>query len=325
MKWPYKRNKKNQYAYSISVHMEAVHIAILKAVHSPVRPEQSIQWGNTQWELIVNDNINVVNGNVATALATLLKRYEKFTTKRQPLQLVLGSDLVQEVSVDKPALAEAEIAASLQWTLKNLITIPGPDIIADYYDPPIQASGSKKIQVVAASRSFLLPLLDVLHAAQFDIKGIVNSVLAFSRWFNANEQLVVLTQSFAGVNQLQIISHNQLVVSRELNRIKPLATIAVDDMVELEGLALEVQRSLDFYTGQLRQAPLAEICIAASHPQAAAVVSILGAQLGLESSVLLYPEWAHELKDNDFSDLSVLAGIIWLTQPAEIEAGEVAG
>lgn len=320
MKWP---KKKSQYAYSISVHKEAVHIAILKAINTPVPPEQVIEWRNRQWELMVNDDIDVVNEDVPAALEQLLKRYEKLTTKNQPLQLVLGCDLTQEVSVEKPALADAEIAAALQWTLKDLVSIPATDIIADFYDLPVQASGGKKIQVVAASRAFLQPLLNILHTAQFNIHGIVNSTLAFSLWFDSNEQLIVLTQSLRSVSQLQIISHNQLILSRELNRIKPLGVIALDDTNELDALALEVQRSLDFYTGQLRQAPLAELCIATEHAQAESIVANLGAQLGLKHKVLLYPEWAQELKNHGFSDLEVLSGLLWLTQDTETQSNEV--
>ncbi|MCO4322478.1 hypothetical protein [Aliidiomarina quisquiliarum] len=322
MKWPNK--KKNQYAYSISVHKEAVHIAILKAVPAAVPADKGIDWQNTHWELIVNDDISVENENVPEALSALLKRYEKFATKRQALQLVLGTDLTEEVSVEKPELANEEIAAALQWTLKDLVKTPAADIIADFYDPAIHASGSKKIQVVVASRTFLQPLLDVLHAAQFDIQGIVNATLAFSRWFNPDEKLVVLTQSFRDVNQLHIIANNMLVISRDLNRIQPLTKIAIDDTSELEVLALEVQRSIDYYTGQLRQAPLSEICIATAHPQAADLVAVLGAQLGLNSGVLPYPAWAQELKASDYSDLPVLSGLVWLTRPVAENSGEPA-
>lgn len=315
MKWANKN--KNQYAYSISVHKEAVHIAILKAAPISIASEQGLNWQNKYWELIVNDETEVVNGDVPAALHALLKRYEKFTTKRQPLQLVLGTDLIEEISVDKPELDEAEIAAALQWTLKDLVTIPAEDIIADYYDPAIHASGDKKIQVVVASRSFLESLLVILHAAQFDIKGIVNSTLAFSRWFSPEHKTVVLTQSHQAVSQLHIISNSLLVLTRGLNRLQPLTKLTAADLTELEVLALEVQRSLDYYTGQLRQAPLNEINIAVNHTQASEIASVLGAQLGLNSCVLPYPEWAQELKTNDYSDLAVLSGVVWLTKNEE--------
>jgi len=315
LKWPNKN--KNQYAYSISVHKEAVHIAILKAAPLSMASEQGLNWQDKYWELIVNDEFDVVNNDIPAALHALLKRYEKFATKHQPLQMVLGTDLFEEVSVDKPELDDIEIAAALQWTLKDLVNIPAEDIIADYYDPAIHASGDKKIQVVVASRSFLESLLDVLHAAQFDIKGIVNSTLAFSRWFGTENKTVVLTQSHQAVSQLHIIANGLLVLTRGLTRLKPLTKLTAADTTELEVLALEVQRSLDYFTGQLRQAPLNEISLAVNHTQTSEIATILGAQLGLNSSVLAYPEWAQELKTNDYSDLAVLSGVVWLTKDDE--------
>lgn len=318
MKWP--RKKQQQYAYSLSIHKSKVYIAVLKSVANPLEAEQAIQWQNNSWELIVNDDIDIVDSDTPAAVAALLARYEKFSFKNQPLQLVLGAGLVQEVTVEKPSLPEEEITGALQWTLKDLVTLPAEDIVADYYDPPIQASGSKNINVIVASRAFLLPILDVLHTAKFDIQGIVNSVLALTRWFPQEQKLVLLTESLNHISQLQIIAKSQLVLNRELTRVRPLSRIAASDVDELEALALEVQRSLDFYNGQLRQAPLGLLSVASAHPQAQQVTEFLGAQLGLEHSVLAYPTWAKELQRGDFQDVAVLAGVAWLTE----EEAEVA-
>lgn len=320
MKWP--RKKKQQCAYSISVHKEKVYIAVLKSVTHPLDAEGAIQWRGSSWELVVNDDVDIVDGDTPAAISALLSRYEKFPTKNQPLQLVLGAGLVQEVSVEKPSLPEDEITNALQWTLKDLVSLPAEDIVADYYDPPIQASGSKNISVIVASRGFLQPILEVLHAAKFHIQGIVNSVLALTRWFPEEEKLVLLTESLHQVSQLQIIVNNQLVLNRALTRIRPLSSISAQDTEELEVLALEVQRSLDFYSGQLRQAPLSHLVVASAHYEAKQVAEFLGAQLGVEHSVLLYPAWAKELQRGDYKDLAVLAGVTWLTEE-QTEAAEV--
>lgn len=306
--------KKNDYAYSISVHQTAVHLAILKAVADPVAVEKALPWQGRYWELVVNDDIAIVHQDVAGALQQLLKRYAAFPTKKQPLQLVLGSGLVHEGQIDKPELSDADITATLQWTLKDLVPIPANDLVVDFYDAPIQLGNTKKIHVVAASRTTLTPILNVLHAAKFEVQGIVNANLAFRYWFEAEEQLVLLSQSVRAVNELQIFSRNRLILSRELNRVQPLTKIDVTDMAELSALALEVQRSLDFYSGQLRQAPLTKFYLATAHPQAGVILDNLGAQLGLQGEMLRYPSWTSELKSNDMSDLAVLAGLLWLTR-----------
>lgn len=316
MKWP--RKKQQDYAYSLSIHKNKIYLAVLKSVVDPLDPDHAIQWNNTSWELIVNDDIDIVDGDTPAAVTALLLRYEKLAKKSQPLQLVLGAGLVQEVSLEKPNLPEEEIAGALQWTIKDLVTLPAEDIVADYYDPPIQAAGSKNIQVVVASRAFLMPILNVLHDAKFDIQGIVNSIQALTHWFTEEQKLVLLTESPNQVSQLHIIANRQLVLNRELTRVRPLSRIAADETDELEVLALEVQRSLDFYSGQLRQAPLGHLGVASGHAQAQQVASFLGAQLGLEHRVLDYPGWAKELQRGDYQDLAVLAGVAWLMEePAQ--------
>ena len=314
-KWPAKKDR--QYAYAISVHKGAVHIAVLRMV-SPsesnlltgkLRQESAV---SQSWELVVNDDIQVDDDNYANAIEQLLARYQRFGFKKQPLQMVLSSAFFEQVAVERPDLPNDDIAATLQWTLKDLVTIPAADIIADFYDPPVQVSGAKKINLVAARRSFLSECLAPIHAAQFNVQGIVNADLAIANWFDADERLMLVTQTQRETNQLQIVSKNKLVVSRELNRISPLAKIAPEDMDELEALALELQRSLDFYTGQLRQAPLAEIVLATTHPRASELAEIIGAQLGMQSSLLIYPAWAKELKAGDYTDLAVLSGLMYL-------------
>ncbi|CUS47472.1 MAG: MSH system assembly platform protein MshIa [Idiomarinaceae bacterium HL-53] len=312
LKWP-KKNPR-QFAFAISFHKQAIHIAVLKASKETASSPQSnaLYWRGRNWELIVNDDIDVENDNFASALLELLKRYERFSFKRQPLQIVLSSAFVEQVSVDKPELPEGDIAAALQWTLKELVDIPPADIVVDYYDLPIQTGSEKKIQAVVANRQFLQPILDVLHKEEFDIQGIVNADLAYSQWFDKDERVLALSQTQHDTNQLQIIVENRLILTRELSRIKPIRLIAPDDMDELEALALEMQRSIDFFTSQLRQAPLAEVALATTHPRASEIVDVIGAQLGMQSRVLNYPSWAQELKAGNYTDLVVLSGLLWL-------------
>ncbi|WP_113907014.1 hypothetical protein [Aliidiomarina celeris] len=323
-KWTKKQNK--HYVYAVSVHKNAVHIAILRAVaeasSSAAYLTATRAQEQQQWELVVNDDIEVTGEAYGDAIQALLQRYERFESKHQPLQLVLSPALVEQVAIEKPDLPEADIAATLQWTLKDLVSIPAADLITDFYNPAVQAAGAKKINVVAARRGLLAECLAPLHAAEFSIQGIVNADLAMSQWFEPNERLMLVCHTGQESNQLQIISKNQLVVYRELNRIKPISGIAPDDMDELEALALELQRSLDFYTGQLRQPPLAEIVLAVAHPRVTELAEIIGAQLGTQSSVLKYPAWVNDLKAGDYTDLAVLSGLMYAFDSVQQDGDE---
>lgn len=281
-------------------------------IPSDTSASDSLQWRGRSWRLVVNDEEAVQNDDLVTATTKLLKRCARFEFRKQPLQLVLASAFNEQLTIDRPDIADEDIALSLQWTLKDLVSIPATELIADYYDPPIQPSGTPKINVVAADRRVLMPILDILHAEGFVIEGIANAEMAFTQWPEPEDKFMLLSETQNESNQLHIFGNNQLIMARELNRITPLRQIVISDMDELEALALEIQRSLDFYTGQLRQAPLAELAIATAHPQVAEICAMLGAQLGMQSASLSYPDWCKELSAGDYTDIAVLSGLVWM-------------
>ena len=73
--------------------------------------------------------------------------------------MVLSSELISQVNVERPELPPAEIAFLLQWSLRDLVPIAATDLLVDYFDPPIQPPGKNEIHVVAASREFVQPIL----------------------------------------------------------------------------------------------------------------------------------------------------------------------
>ncbi|MGX5913113.1 hypothetical protein ACR0ST_00060 [Aliidiomarina sp. Khilg15.8] len=265
--------------------------------------------------LKVNDEQSVEGGNYAAALNILLSRYEKLNLRNAPTQLVLNPRLVQQVSMDRPQLADGEIQSSLPWLLKDLVDIPSSDLIADYYDPAIQAAAQDKIHVVAVQRSWLQKLIVPLQEARLQIAGIINEDLAITRLFGVDEHpRVLLAQYGQEQAQLLLIARQKLIVSRQL---KPLQSVAQGagtsvDGYETDNLALELQRSLDYYSGQMRQAPLKHVQLALPGNQAQAIADTLAESLSLKVTLLPYPEWAQELNAGDFSDLGAMAGLAWL-------------
>lgn len=264
--------------------------------------------------LKVNDEQSVENGNYAAALGILLARYEKLNLRNAPTQLVLNPRLVQQVSMDRPQLADGEIQASLPWLLKDLVDIPSSDLIADYYDPAIQAAAQDKIHVVAVQRSWLQKLIVPLQEARLQIVGIINEDLAITRLFGVDDHpRVLLAQYGQEQAQLLLIARQKLIVGRQLKPLQSIAGGAASaDSYEIDNLALELQRSLDYYSGQMRQAPLQHVQLALPGNQAQRIAESLAESLSLQVTLLPYPAWAQELNAGDFSDLGVMAGLAWL-------------
>lgn len=308
----FRKKKQQRLLAALGISDTSVQFALLKLVDDTQAAGAALQHGGKTWQLAVNDEETVQSGDVNAAITTLLERYKRFDLQGQPVQIVLSTNLVEQISVDRPDVPMADIVPTLQWTLKDLVTIPAADLLLDYYDIPVQVGGAKKINVVAASRTKVQPWILTLAAAGLQVVGIVNQDLAFIHWADSELRTMVLAQNPNERPQLLIIAKQQLVVSRRLPGAYNLEKIDPQDLDTMESLAIELQRSQDFYTGQLRQAPLADVELAFNHPQLAAVAEVIGAQLGMQVSALPYPDWAKELAAGDYSDALALSGLLWL-------------
>ncbi len=306
----FKTNKK-KLIVALGICESSVQLAILKVVTEDQVSGSVLMHAGEAWQLVVNDEELISDHNPLAAVETLVSRYDSFDFKKHPVQLVLGSSLVEQVAVERPDVPEQDIVPTLQWTLKDLVSIPADDLLLDYYDIPVQVAGAKKINVVATSRKKIQPLVTFLASQGMQVAGIVNQDMALTQWLEEELRGMLVSQSAGERAQLHIIAKQQLVVSRRLPAAFNLATIDPEDIGELENLSIELQRSQDFYTGQLRQAPLADIELAIDHKNAKAIAEVIGAQLGMQVSMLAYPAWAKELAAGDYSDLAAISGLLW--------------
>lgn len=305
---------------SIALRPGRVNFAVLKREHKSVSQSSLTDTAPFAAQLIVNDEHPVEQQNYAQAIAAMLQRYARLNLKHAPTQLVLSPRLVQQTTLDKPALSDDELDQALPWTLKDLIDIPTADMAADYYEPLVQVAGREKIQAVAVRKSWLAEVLAPLHDAKLQVSGVANEDIALCALLAAQHPpLVVVNQYEQQQAQLMLVKNRGLVVSRQLKPLHSALSGAEPDAFEIENLAIELQRSLDYFTGQLRQAPLQRVLLALPGPHLIATRELLEQSLSLQVESLPYPDWADELAAGDFADLGVLAGLAML----EPELGHV--
>ena len=153
----FRKKKQQRLLAALGISDTSVQLALLKLVDDTQAAGAALQHGGKTWQLAVNDEETVLGGDVNAAITALLERYKRFDLQGQPVQIVLSSNLVEQIPVDRPDVPMADIVPTLQWTLKDLVTIPAADLLLDYYDIPVQVGGAKKINVVAASRTKVQP------------------------------------------------------------------------------------------------------------------------------------------------------------------------
>lgn len=196
--------------------------------------------------------------------------------KNTALCLVLSADSYQLVQLDKPPLAEVEMRQALPWQIRDLVSIPTDDLIVDYCDVAEPTNQQQaKIQVVASSRSLLAPLCKVLQQSPAQLMNIQpDEWLARNLLPNQPHAVLLLSHQPGQELSIQIVRNGTLYLSRKLRGFTRIDQMSFSDLSLglLDNLLLEVQRSLDFFEGQMRQAPVKEILFLLPSPELPAIL-----------------------------------------------------
>ena len=180
-----------------------------------------------------------------------------------PTHILVASNKYQILQVEKPNLPEAEIPQALVWSVKELVNIQ-EEITLDYFDLPAQGSGPAKINVVALPKSHVEELLEGATEASLKLQSIGILELAIADFIQPSEEAILTLVQEAGQEIfLNIIKNGQVYFSRRLRGYENLSTFNAQELQMGVGdsLSVEIQRSMDYFESQLRQAPIAKILL----------------------------------------------------------------
>lgn len=167
----------------------------------------------------------------------------------------------QLLQLDRPGVEDAELNQALQWTVKEQL-FSDDELVIDYFDQPAGSSNIKKLNVVAISKREVIEARDgVLKAGlMLNIMGVEE--LATCNLVEPSEDAVItLKQEEGGQLSLNIVKRNELYFSRRLRGYENLASFSPEElkMGVVDNLSLEIQRSMDYFESQLRQAPVKKV------------------------------------------------------------------
>jgi len=176
--------------------------------------------------------------------------------------IVLSAQQSQIVQIDKPNVPAAEINAALKWQVKDLVTISPDNMVLDYFDGPILAGGKEKIHVVCAPINELKQIVAATKKDGTEVVSITTVEFAFTNLLaTQNDACLLVCQQPNEEIILLIVKQGKLYFHRRLRGFKQIANKTEDEltMTVIDNLALEVQRSSDYFERQLKQAAIKEI------------------------------------------------------------------
>lgn len=281
-------------------------------------------------EPILNDVLTLPSEQPERVIAEFFNRYKKLELESTPTTLVLTPQLYESIQVEPPTVPADEIADSLKFSLNELMSYTPDNAAIDYYELPFHAAGSKNIVALATAKDNLQRWVALLEKHKLRLINITAAETVLSALVDERAKgLLVIYENDEQGYLIQIYHKKKLAFSRQLRALKPLSDYSADEIEAgaLEPLATEVQRSMDYYESQLRQAQVTQIVCAFEHRQLDKVASTLNELLAVSCVRFDYPKWVFELAEGDYSDLVAIAAVQQLLASESDESkasGEVA-
>ena len=217
-----------------------------------------------------------------------------------PCTITLAPGDYQTFQIDKPPVAADELVAAARWRVRDLLAYPLDNAIVDVFDVPAQTQRGRppSVMVVAADKGLLRDRLDAVAAAglvpeRIDIAelGVRNLV---ARLGAPNESIATL---YLGRHRglIAITRAAQLYVARGVDygfdEVRREAAPASNGNLALSGaadafydrVALEVQRTMDYFESYFGLGPVQRLVIAPGLPEFDALAARAGATLGMRA------------------------------------------
>ena len=214
---------------------------------------------------------------------------------RLPVSVVLQSSDYQLALIDAPDVPPAELRAAARWRLKDTIDFPVDEAVIDVFDVPPQSRGSqgRAMYAIAARRSAVEARSRALGAIpDFDVVDVPELCL--------RNVAALLPSSASGLALVHPGRHTAIVVlvrgptlffARQMElRPGPGSARGAREgeatAIDPAALALELQRSLDYYERHFDQPPITQVAIATCDERARRLAADLRKESGLTVDAL---------------------------------------
>lgn len=231
---------------------------------------------------------------------------------------VLNPDESQFFQVEKPEVDDAELLQALRWHIKDLIDFDIDEVVLDYINLP---SSTNHIQVVATRKSIIQGRVDLLRdsnckIASIDIASHAGRNLIATAKNITSDASVGFLNLWENHAKISLLKDGFLYISRNTSIGTDSLSYVVADNTDshavIDSLAIELQRTFDYYESYSRQAPVSKLAIITNTRAVELVDQLIEQRLGIECEVISTEDFANmniELTMNsaDMTDSCLMA------------------
>jgi len=225
------------------------------------------------------------------ALKALL---DKLRATRAAACAVIDGDDYQIVQVEAPEVLPSEMRAAIRWRLRDAINFSVDEAAVDVFETPdpVRRTQSKMLFAVAARDSAVQRIAGTLKPVAKGFSSIDVPELCLRNVSSLLPQdakgvaMLALHDNFA---QLVITRQGVMYVTRRIDttrRFEPHAQDRSGLDIDAGALALELQRSLDYYESQYDQSAVGDLVIAPANNRAGRLADALKNETSLRIAQL---------------------------------------
>ncbi len=228
---------------------------------------------------------------------TLKQLTDKYNLDHYDCHLVLATDDYRLISIEAPPVADNELAEAIRWKITELVDFPTTDAVLDYYQMPSsnRANSKKMIEVVATPQSTIQPLVDLCLNCNLQIKVIDIQEMTL------RNLATLLPENERGIAVLHIqkVTGHILIEQQDIIYLsRKLATgfdhLGLNDVnlnkeqiaLEQNGLALEIQRSIDYVESFYTIPPTSELAVIPLPENTQGLLNMLNNNHGITARVM---------------------------------------
>ncbi len=237
---------------------------------------------NTKPRLIHWELVSCKEADRLTVLKGLAKHYK---LAKKKCAFSLQSQDYRLLVVDAPPVPENEMVSAIKWDVQDIIENPVEETTFDIFPVPENSGHAKSLNVVAAKKASIVEIVDLLRKAKInisviDIEELVLRNLVSTIGDDSKGLIGIFLHDTYGV--IVFCKDSELYFSRYLD-------MGFNDLdmnqATLESLALEIQRSIDYFDRQFSSISMSSVLLMPSFDTSNHVAKFLNKNLSLSCSV----------------------------------------
>lgn len=167
----------------------------------------------------------------------------------------------QLLIADKPDVPNEDLINALQWEVKDVITQPISEVTLDTFMVPDYGTGKSSINIVAANKEKISDIAKLFEDAKLKINAIDIEEFALRNLavLDKREKLGLVTLWLSGEHgKILFFSGENLHLTRNIE----IGYNAIANSLNgMENIALEVQRSIDYFERHYNQIPISNLSL----------------------------------------------------------------